>query len=405
MRLMNKVVSIIISTLVILFGAQPASAQKKEISQAKTYIKSGSSLDKAESLMTDLLKEPANRSNIKIYALWYEAVKGQYEAANEKLYLKQKYDTAAFYNLTRRLQQVAFALDSLDVRPDQKGRVRPAFRKDNAAMLHPLRRNIFYGGTWNVRKGDYQTAYRFFDDYIDGARQPLFAANNYELTDSMLPVAAYWATFCGFKLQDAEMTLRHAERALKDTAKAKFTLQYICEAYRLQQNDSAYVATLVDGFHRYPDYPYFFPRLADYYTAHNRYDEVLRVADYGLEITPDNVLFMVARSVALLNLERYDESIEASRALMERNDTLPEPYLNIATCYLNQALTVEQENEPRKNRSRLQQLYKDARPFMEDYRRLAPDDKQRWAPALYRIYLNLNLGKEFEEIDRVMRNN
>ena len=78
---MNKVVSIIISAVVILFCAQPACGQKKEISQAKSYIKSGSDLDKAESLMTGLLKDSANRSNIKIYALWYEAVKGQYEAA------------------------------------------------------------------------------------------------------------------------------------------------------------------------------------------------------------------------------------------------------------------------------------------------------------------------------------
>jgi hypothetical protein len=40
---------------------------------------------------------------------------------------------------------------------------------------------------------------------------------------------------------------------------------------------------------------------------------------------------------------------------------------------------------------------------MEKYRELAPDESQRWAPALYRIYLNLNKGKQFEEIDRLMR--
>ena len=39
---------------------------------------------------------------------------------------------------------------------------------------------------------------------------------------------------------------------------------------------------------------------------------------------------------------------------------------------------------------------------MEDYRRLAADEKQRWAPALYRIYLNLNMGKQFEEIDQLI---
>ena len=44
-------------------------------------------------------------------------------------------------------------------------------------------------------------------------------------------------------------------------------------------------------------------------------------------------------------------------------------------------------------------------PYMEKYRKMAPSDQKRWAPALYRIYFNLNMGKEFEEIDRTMRNN
>ena len=37
-------------------------AQKKELSLAKTYLKSGKDLDKAEKLMTDLLKKPAGQS-------------------------------------------------------------------------------------------------------------------------------------------------------------------------------------------------------------------------------------------------------------------------------------------------------------------------------------------------------
>ena len=34
---------------------------------------------------------------------------------------------------------------------------------------------------------------------------------------------------------------------------------------------------------------------------------------------------------------------------------------------------------------------------------MRPDDKDRWAAALYNIYLNLNMGKEFEEIDKMLR--
>ena len=129
----------------------------------------------------------------------------------------------------------------------------------------------------------------------------------------------------------------------------------------------------------------------------------LALADSGLQVNADNQLFLLARSVAQLYLERYDECIETSERLIALNDTMPEPYFNIATVRLNQALMLEQENEPRKNRQQLQTLYQQARPYMEAYRQLAPDDKERWAPGLYRIYLNLNMGKKFDEIDRLIK--
>lgn len=392
----------ILSVAVLFLCCLSLSAQKKQMSQARTYIKSGKDFDKAEKLMTDLLKDTANRQNIKIYDIWFDAVKGQYEAANEKLYLKQKYDTASFYNLIRRLQQVAISLDSLDMKPDKKGRVNPSYRKSHAEMLHSLRPNIFYGGTWHLRKNNFSSAFDFFDTYLDAARQPLFTEYRYGQTDAQLSQAAYWATYCGFKTQDADKILKYCKLAQNDSLKAAYSIQYEAVAYQLRKDTPAYVETLRRGFGRFPLNPYFFPRLADYYSGNNKYDSVLVVANKGLEVNKSHSLFLMAKSVALLNLERYDECIEASNQLIEVNDSLPEPYLNIATCYLNQALVLEQQNEPRKNRQKLQDLYQSARPFMENYRRMAPADQHRWAPALYRIYFNLNLGKQFEEIDKLM---
>ena len=69
----------------------------------------------------------------------------------------------------------------------------------------------------------------------------------------------------------------------------------------------------------------------------------------------------------------------------------------------NRIHELEKKNQPRLYRRQLTQLYTDARPYMEAYRKLAPNDQEHWAPALYRIYLNLNMGKQFEEIDRLMK--
>lgn len=380
------------------------SAQKKELSQARSYIKSGKDYDKAEKLMTGLIaKDSANRQNPKIYAVWYESVLGQYAQINEKVYLKQKYDTATVYTLLNRLYRVAESLDSLDARPNEKGRVKPEYRKEHAEQLDRLRRNLYFGGTYHLRRSRYQEAFDYFETYIDAARQPLFAAYDYARNDTSMSSAAYWATLAGYRMKDAERTLRYSQLALTDTSKAVFVRQYICEAYQLKQDDAAYVKALEDGFAHHPEYPYFFPRLGDYYNQHGQVSKTLQLSDEALAQYPDRPLFLLAKSVALLQLDRYDECIDVSNKLSAVSPQQPEPYFNIATCYLNQALELEKRNEPRLYRERLTKLYTQARPQMEKYRQLAPNDQQRWAPALYRIYLNLNMGREFEEIDRMMR--
>lgn len=395
---------ILITMAALHMAVLPSCAQKKEIDEARTIIKSGKNVTKAEQLMTDLLKSDAqNKENAKIYATWFDAVEAQYVQANEQLYLKQKYDTAAFFNLTRKLYDIALSLDSLDVRPNKKGKIKPEYRKTNSEKLNQLRPNLYFGGAYHVRKNEFADAFDFYAHYLNAAYQPLFEAYHYAETDTLMPQAAYWATYCGYRLLDADKTLQYAQQALSYEPKARFVLHYICEAYHRQQNQKAYMETLRKGFRLYPEYPYFFPRLADYYTSRGQNDSVMAIANYGLSVNAKSPLFLLAKSIALLNTEQYDECIAVSHQLIQANDTMPEPYLHIATCYLNRALEVEQQGEPRKHRKQLQQLYSEARPYLEKYRQLMPNDSQRWAPGLYRIYLNLNMGKQFEEIDRLMK--
>ena len=386
-----------ITILCCLFIALTTGAQKKELSQARTFIKSGKDKDllSAEKLMTRLLDDPTNRQNIKIYLVWYEAVEKQYEAANEKLYLHQKYDTANFFSLIRRMHHITEALDSLDTKRK--------YRERHAGQMNQLRRNLFAGGAWYVKKEQFDNAYSNFDTYLDAARQPLFQSYDYQRNDTLMAQAAYWATYCAYKLQRPDSVLCYCEMALADKSKADFTLQYMCEAYRQLGDTISLVKTLHEGFNRFPIHPYFFPRLADYYTGRHDYQTVLQLTNEVLKTEPDNKMFLLARSVALLNLEQYEDCLTTSEHLIALDDDMPEPYLHVATVKLNQALELEKKNQPRLYRRQLTQLYTDARPYMEAYRKLAPNDRQHWAPALYRIYLNLNMGKQFEEIDRLMK--
>lgn len=376
-------------------------AQKKELNQARTFIKSGKEkeLVNAENLMTALLKDQKNKDNKKIYLTWFDAVRGQYAQANERMYLKQKQDTAAFFELNRRMFTILETLDSIEMRPDAKGRIDIEYRQKHAEMLDAYRPNLFNAGTFHLRKNELQKAFDYFEFYIDCDRQPLFKEKDYLNKDPRMGEAAYWASYCGYKMQDAVLTLRHRKLALQDSSKASFTYQYIAEARRWLNDQELYLKTLEEGFRHDPTFSYFFPRLIDAYSQKKQYEKALLLTDSVLSVCDSCELYLFAKSTLLYRLERYEECIKVSDQVIAINPNQAEAHFNAGTAYLNIALTLDE----RKDKKQLRQIYQKARPYMERYRQLLPHEKEKWGPALYRIYLNLNMGKQFDEIDRLLK--
>ena len=112
------------------------------------YKRQGKNLPQAQASMQKLLADSANQNNKKIWNLYFDAVRKQYEQGNEKLYLKQKYDTAQLFNFTRQLFEIAQQFDSVEMVPNKKGKVEIEFRKQHADYLSHIRTNLLNGGLW-----------------------------------------------------------------------------------------------------------------------------------------------------------------------------------------------------------------------------------------------------------------
>lgn len=388
----------------VLMSPVTVSAQKKEIQTAKDQVKAGKNLDQAAASMKKLLADSANRTNRKIWTIYFDAVRKQYEQGNEKLYLKQKYDTAQLFNYTRQLFEVAFQYDSVETAPDRKGRRDFEFRKGHSDYLAHIRSNLYNGGIWFLNKKKYPDAYKFFDCYIECASQPMFKQRNYGEKDKHLPTAAYYAVYSGYKMKDPKATLHHSYEALKDTVHYNYMLQYLAETYMLEKDTARYVASLNEGFKRVPTFPYFFPRLVEYYVVRNQLDSAMTVVNEALTVVPDSDVYLAAKSNLLLEQGKLKECIEVSKKVIEVNQKLSDPYYNAGICYFN--LAVEQDknsHNSRKVKEQVEENYKKALPYLVKYREMEPKEQGKWAFPLYTIYLNLNMGKEFDEIDKVMK--
>ncbi len=401
-------------SLILLLAAVPCllSAQEShkawkrnlrtQISTARADIKAGANLAEAEQAMRTLLEDSANRDNEKIWLLLFEAVRKQHDALNENLYLKQEADTAQFFLGTLHLFDVLESMDSIDAKPDADGISRPRFREKHAAYLAPYRRNLYSGGGYFLKRADYGEAYRYFDTFIDCRRQPLFTG--YSFDEKQLADAAYWAAYCGYKLRRCDIIDKYSELALTEPANEVYVLQYMADACALRGDSASYRRTLLAGFEKYPDNPYFFKYLVIFYSKHDRYDSVLDVAERLLASDPENLSALTAKSAALLHIERYEECIQVSDSIIARDGTRPMPYLNAGLAIYNRILSINETRvKSRADLRKLDSLYRQALPYFERFRRLAPDAVDRWGTPLYDIYYNLNMGKEFEEMERLLQ--
>ena len=390
--------------LLLLITLSPCvNAQKKEIAQARTYIKSGKNLDKAEQSMRKLLLDSANVRNIRIYTTLAEIVRKQYEQVNEKVYLKQPYDTAVFFNTAKKLFDTYYKLDSAlinyGVKPDANERI----RERNSEYLNTYRINLYNGGLYWLRKNDFKKSKAMLDSYLDCHNQPLFSSLNLAESDSIAPLAASRNLYCGYRMQNTSVVMRNKEYALKDTVMLERTLQYLAETYSLMKDTEGYVSTLTEGIEHFPRSNYFFTHLIDYYSKASDYEQALKVADNALALDSCETLYLYAKSNILLNIGKNDECIVLCEKIISLNDSMPEAYYNAGVAYINKAFAMEKVRANNKKRQQIKNNYSMSLKYMEKYRAMRPEDKDRWAAALYNIYLKLNMGKEFEEIDKMLR--
>lgn len=398
----------------------PSSAKKKTekpkqerlgtlYKNAKTALKNKGGQDAARNALLSALSRPElkNKERAKIHytaALLEESLNG---VENQKAYLKQPYDTARFFNKLCDMYRQLRQCDSVDYLPDYKGNVRPSFKKKTQVLRQKHRRNILSGGKFFLAKKNYASAYPFFDLYCSYKEE----SKKKEQSDSLYFNAALWATLSAFLSENYSGTIKYADEAIGylDSARAAVLQEYKVRSYAKLENDSAWVATLKQGIVSFPQHDYFFVQLADWYHSQRNYKEERALADKLIARTGGKAIHYYAKSKSYLAEDNFNACITYADSTIALADDFADAYYNKGIAYLNMAvISQEMACKDVKNpqytvdKQKTQILYREARPCMEMVRRLQPDKQERWASPLYRIYLNLNLGKEFVEIDRLL---
>ena len=345
----------------------------------------------------------------KLYDYGMQANMKLNETLNEKAYLKQPYDTVQFFRTIYGIYDYALKCDSSEHLLLAKGKGRIVFQKSHGEILRHYYRNLSVGGCYFYSKKNYKEAVSLLKMAVDipstalwGSDKSVLKSYEYVQTVAVLVRAAYLRN-------EYRMAIHYAPIALQDTTKMRAgILKTTAEAYAAVRDSGAYLQSVREGLKAYPNDAFFFTELSDYYTGHGDYKSSLNLADSLLQnVDSRNIYFLAAKGLALMNLGKNREAIEYSQQILLQDSTIIDGNYYIGAAYCNLAAQVElpttiNSHAYREALKKRRNYYLMARPYLELYRDQAPNRLQLWGPLLYRLYMSLNQGDKFEDIQRLL---
>lgn len=425
----------VLFSMVLLLAASFAFAQEKNVKEAKS-IASGTNPDfaKAEALINQALTNPETKDNAETWDVAGFIQKRRSEKEMESAYLRKPYDTLQVYNSALNMCKYYFKCDELAQVPNEKGKIKNKYRKPNASAILAERGNLINGGIqfYNVAsqeegdaaKKDNKKALEFFGAYIDIASNPMFEKENLLQTDTVLPQIAYYASLAAAKIEDYPSILKYAPYAKEDKEVGRYAMEFVSTALKAQGETDKWLASLKEGLQKYPDHPFFFGHMIDYYSNNNKFDEAMQFADEMLAKDPNNTFYLYVKGYLYhnmyTNLKNEKKDQEAAEALdnaikyyvktTDVDSNYAEAYSNLGLVYCLQAQDFSEKattdvNDPKykEDQDTLKAFYEKAKPYYEKARELKPDQRDLWLNGLHRVYYNLNMGPEFEEIEKLMQ--
>lgn len=389
--------------------ATPAPPKMKVLyKNAHLAIKNNANQEPAKAALIQALARPelSNDDKAKVYYTCALLAQSNNAVQNQRAYLKQMTkpeDSIALFNTILDMYRHIQHCDSFDAIPNSRGHVSLKYKKKTQTLMQRHRPNLLTGGKFFLKRKDYANAYNFLDMYM---------STSTDTTETDYNRVSYWATISAYNTNQTLNTLKYSVHAITfaDAEYKPILQEYRVRCYQKLKSNEAYLRELQVGVNQYPNYDFFFVNLTDLYYLQKKYDEGLALADSLISLNGDKAMYWYAKGLMYLGKQEFEKCIVYSDSCISRDPKYVDAFFNKGIAYCNLAL-VAQENASKnmsdskwiEDQKKIQDLYQLAKPCMEMVRTLQPENKERWGRPLYRIYLYLNMGKEFDEIDKLLK--
>lgn len=389
-------------------------AQKKQIKALMSEAKSAERLiindpDAALGKVTPCTQNALVNGDAYVWYVQAQARKAIVDRDNATRAAGGQVDMDKLYSNCLQLINELETCNKLDSAPDKKGKVAPKYTEFIKTALNENRNQMYNGGAYFYNKAKYAESYEQFGKFIELTESDI-------LSDVVQPAekaysigAAYNAVLCAMQLKDYEKALKYADYAAQDEAKASSIYRHKANAYQAMGDNDKWIALLKEGVVKFPNDPFFYQTLIQYYDGAGKRDELNALADELMANSPNNPLFVYLKGYIAQQQDDFDTAITWYKKTLEMDADNVDAHINIGRSYIGKArdYSTKQSStkidrvQMKKDKEILNGLFREALPHFERLREIIPDRTDKWLNDLTQCYYNLNMHDKMEELEKL----
>lgn len=389
-----------------------------------------SALQKATSLMQkedyqgalELLEAAkANPKTTKLADLYSQLGMAHYAIADTELRKAAQgmaYDTLLYCkNLDQAVENFDKSYAEI-LNPTTKGKPGSETMNNNKTNMLNICVYFFYAGDFLNRSGRHLESANYFEKFINFPDNPIFAPEERDSLRSryadVFTQAAYNASFLYYDAKKWDGVLRNADMAARKDVFRRDIYLMKARAYEESGDTAKYAATLLEAANA-TDETIFITNLANLYMQKNDREAAVKLVDEMIEKDPQNKKAYYNKGYLEMRMVPYNYEVaeQCFQKALAIDSNYVDAMVNMGSCFIydvqdklnSNYFKLPTEYGPQADKlyrkikqEKIYPYYRNAQPYFEKARELAPDKPDVWAKGLHVVYSELLMFDKAKEL-------
>jgi len=384
-------------------------AQKKLVRSAEGYLyeqpfNSAAAVKDIETAM----KDPSSSNLAYTYDVAGQIYFKIYEAEAQKREVKMAYDQNLMSENLMKSIDAYLKCGELDQLPDEKGKVKPKYTKNVKKNVSTYSTYLLLEAQQHQNKNEIDKAFDLLSKYLSLPSNSIMKDEGIEKNKEInFNDVKYLAVNLAAQDEKKRPTMiKYMEELKKESYKEETMYEWLCDAYKKDQQNDKMIATINEGLKKYPSNKYLMGNLINYYLENNKKDDAIKYLDEAIAKDPNNPQYYIIKGRMLLKDEKFDDAIKTFSKAVELTPNEFDAQFECGLAYekkgekiINDANSIKDIKKYNAERSKGTAELKKSLTYFEKARSINEEDVMN-LQFLRSVYYKLGMNDKYKEVDK-----